>query len=359
MIRAIEQHVPGVKKDKIYVFLAGPIQGAPDWQSTIPEIEGIEFLNPRRSGELGESFVWEEQVEWETKALRMSDLILFWVPKEIQKIEGRDYAQTTKIELMENLVRGKRIILGIDPEVHTRRYMEYKAKKYGISKVFTTLEDCLKALNVWINHHKMAPKIFFTSDTHFQSQRALTLSKRPFISTEDMNWTMVERWNKVVRPEDTVYHLGDFGERDWLRYLNGNIILQCGNYEKREIDLHWKSFDEFKESMIRIGFKDVIGYKEFGHFKLEPDNDIESEYHDLSAELIFNHEPEYLRNLNPLLGTNGSYGLFGHIHGRQKIKRWGIDVGVDANNFTPMSIKDIQFFIQALKKGYYDENVFC
>ena len=50
--------------------------------------------------------------------------------------------------------------------------------------------------------------------------------------------------------------------------------------------------------------------------------------------------------------------LFGHIHGRQKVKPWeGLDVGVDSNNFTPCSIQDIEFYRNALEKGYYDEEV--
>ena len=32
---------------------------------------------------------------------------------------------------------------------------------------------------------------------------------RPFNTVEDMNEHIVEKWNSVVSPEDTVYHLGD------------------------------------------------------------------------------------------------------------------------------------------------------
>ena len=50
--------------------------------------------------------------------------------------------------------------------------------------------------------------------------------------------------------------------------------------------------------------------------------------------------------------------LFGHIHGRQRIKPFGLDVGVDTNNFTPCrASKEIRFFLNALDKGYYDEEV--
>jgi hypothetical protein len=64
----------------------------------------------------------------------------------VEEIPGRDYAQTTKIEFMENLVRGKKIILGISEEIHTRRYLVQKANDYGVKNVFNNLEDCIKEI---------------------------------------------------------------------------------------------------------------------------------------------------------------------------------------------------------------------
>lgn len=49
--------------------------------------------------------------------------------------------------------------------------------------------------------------------------------------------------------------------------------------------------------------------------------------------------------------------LFGHIHGLQKIKMFGLNVGVDCNNFEPISLEDVQFFRNAIEKGYYDQDV--
>lgn len=45
MIYAIEQ-LP--KKEDTWVFLGGPIQGAPEWQETVPDIQGVTWINPRR-----------------------------------------------------------------------------------------------------------------------------------------------------------------------------------------------------------------------------------------------------------------------------------------------------------------------
>jgi calcineurin-like phosphoesterase family protein len=52
-------------------------------------------------------------------------------------------------------------------------------------------------------------EIFVISDTHFGQAKAIEYFGRPFASREEMDETMIERWNAVVRPQDIVYHLGD------------------------------------------------------------------------------------------------------------------------------------------------------
>lgn len=70
----------------------------------------------------------------------------------------------------------------------------------------------------------------------------------------------------------------------------------------------------------------------------------------LGKEIALVHEP---------MNSTKKYNLFGHIHGRQMIKRFGLDVGVDVHGFAPMSAEEVEFFLNALEKGYYDAEVFC
>ena len=355
IIKSPEGIIPGVKKEDLYIFLAGPIQGVHDWQTNdIPDLgEEVTLINPRRARHPDPSFDWNKQVAWETIGLRVSDAIIFWVPPEEEKIEGRDYAQTTKIELTENLVRGKKIFLGIDPSIHTRRYLVEKAKSYGLKKIHDNLEDLISEVRTWINDERKTKKRYFTSDTHFGSQRTLDLSRRPFKSTLEMDWKMVELWNQTVRPWDEVYHLGDFGDRSWLKFLNGEIKLVQGNYEKDEVKAHWEE-SKFIETLEGIGFDHVYKADKIPHIMID-------EYH---IHLV--HEPTNLKTLvdyemqSPVwesLGKDHRFALFGHIHGRQMIKKYGLDVGVDCSKFKPVSEEDIKFYLNAIEKGYYDENV--
>ena len=133
------------------VFLAGPIQGAPNWQHSVENLfvneqqnSKIVFLSPRRLNY--DNFNYEEQVQWEKKYMGLADVILFWIPEASEDINGRSYAQTTRTEFGEYLARGKKIIFGAYKEFPGLRYFESKLKQYygDNYKIHSSLEDCLK-----------------------------------------------------------------------------------------------------------------------------------------------------------------------------------------------------------------------
>lgn len=87
----------------------------------------------------------------------------------------------------------------------------------------------------------MSTRTFVISDTHFGHANILTFKKangeplRSFSSVEEMDEHMVACWNKVVRPQDKVYHLGDcvINRRclPILARLNGHKRLVRGNHD--------------------------------------------------------------------------------------------------------------------------------
>lgn len=40
------------------------------------------------------------------------------------------------------------------------------------------------------------------------------------------------------------------------------------------------------------------------------------------------------------------------------MKEYEFYVGTDAHNYTPLTLRDAEFFLNALQQGYYDDNVF-
>ncbi len=120
--------------EKPVIFLAGPIQGAPDWQSEAAEIihnhdASIVVASPRKDYPEG-TFVYEKQVDWETHFLRIAGrigVIGFWLAKQTVETPGRAYAQTTRFELAEWKMRheydGTKLSLGIEEGFGNARYI--------------------------------------------------------------------------------------------------------------------------------------------------------------------------------------------------------------------------------------------
>lgn len=91
-------------------------------------------------------------------------------------------------------------------------------------------------------------KIFVISDTHFGHSKILEFEKeaRPYKTIQEHDYDLVQRWNSVVRPQDTVWHLGDvwFGKEGHLPLLqcNGLKKLVMGNHDHHPMELYQKYF---------------------------------------------------------------------------------------------------------------------
>ncbi len=119
------------------VFLAGPIQGAPEWQVEALGLLGgfapsLHVANPRRNYLPG-SFDYGTQVDWETHHLRRAGAagcVLFWLAREARAIPGRCYAQTSRFELAEWKTRherdGAKLVVGIEPGFSGERYIRHR-----------------------------------------------------------------------------------------------------------------------------------------------------------------------------------------------------------------------------------------
>ena len=94
-------------------------------------------------------------------------------------------------------------------------------------------------------------KIFYISDMHFGMRSAIKHdvdnamrydqqadSTYPFVSTEERDAGMIERWNARVSDSDLVYILGDIGPqkfndmRKLMERLNGRKSIVRGNHDK-------------------------------------------------------------------------------------------------------------------------------
>ena len=177
-------------------------------------------------------------------------------------------------------------------------------------------------------------KMWFTSDTHFGHKNILTFCERPFNSVEEMDNAIIERWNSKVGKDDIVFHLGDFAfasNKRWqelIYRLNGKIYLILGNH-------------------------DVIRW---------PGDYTMSLFERVENQMMLKIDNKYKVYLNhfPFLCYDGTYRnpedctiqLHGHVHERlgdtgkdaQRLQYrfpYQYDVGIDNNNFSPISWENI------------------
>jgi hypothetical protein len=119
------------------VFLAGPIQGAPNWQADAlrwfeTQAPDLAVASPRRDYPPG-AFDYAAQVDWETHYLRRAaqrGVILFWLACEAVSLPNRCYGQTSRFELAEWKVRherdGVRLVVGVEEGFSGARYIRHR-----------------------------------------------------------------------------------------------------------------------------------------------------------------------------------------------------------------------------------------
>lgn len=165
-------------------------------------------------------------------------------------------------------------------------------------------------------------KNFFTADLHSGHSNIIKFCKRPFENIEHMDEMLIQNWNSVVSNNDNIYLLGDlsFRKEDYtnkfLDQLNGQKFLVKGNH-----DHHLKS-----STLKRFAW-----VKDYYELKIDDG--------DKPQKIVLFHFP--IQTWNKC--HYGSYHFHGHVHSSVnecKFRRY--DVGVDANNYTPIEFNDIK-----------------
>jgi calcineurin-like phosphoesterase family protein len=157
--------------------------------------------------------------------------------------------------------------------------------------------------------------VYFTADTHFGDPRVLRIDRRPFASVAEHDAALIGSWNETVGPEDEVWHLGDFArggaERiaEILEALNGRKHLVTGNNDGAATieQPAWASVAPYAELDVD-GTKLVLCHYAFRTWK----------------------------NMR-----KGWLDLHGHSHGRLKPAPRQYDVGVDAQDYRPVTLATI------------------
>ena len=150
-----------------------------------------------------------------------------------------------------------------------------------------------------------------------------------------MNYSLVKNWNKTVSKNDEVYILGDISlskdiTLDYLKQLNGKIYIVAGNHD---------NITPIQSELKELGITLLDSIHEINYQK---------------TKFVLCHYP--------LLEWNGFYKDSIHLHGHQhhnafynemnrhnNVLRY--DVGVDANDYKPVSINEIITFFKGVKNN--------
>lgn len=153
-------------------------------------------------------------------------------------------------------------------------------------------------------------KTYITSDLHFNHDKLASL--RGFESTKAMNEYLIKHWNDNVKPEDTIYHLGDFCFKpattfnNTLKQLNGNKIFILGNHDNKKY--FYAAYEKDPYNLINYHNYLEISYKSF--------------------RICLFHFPITIWNLI----VDGSLHFHGHTHGGHQGEGRCMDVGYDMHN---------------------------
>lgn len=180
---------------------------------------------------------------------------------------------------------------------------------------------------------------FVISDTHFGHTNSWEKFKlpdgsplRPFTSNEEMDETMIERWNAKVKPEDTVYHLGDVvinrKHLHLVKRLNGKKRLVRGNH------------DIFKDKdYYEVGFDSLYGVRVFtdkfilSHIPLHPDSITDRFKVNVHGHL---HANEVMRKI-----VTKPFSPVGQRDVVDQIDPRYLCVSVEHTNYEPLSFEEV------------------
>ena len=143
---------------------------------------------------------------------------------------------------------------------------------------------------------KRGSAFYVTSDTWFGRPQILQIANRiQFNNVDEMNQQLIKNWNKTVKKNDTVFHLGNFAwdpqtARQVLRKLNGQIYFIIGTADEALLDIE-SEFDN-----ISVLEDQIIDLPQFdsviAHYPLEVWNGKDTGTIHFHGHTVYSHKTD-------------------------------------------------------------------
>jgi len=192
--------------------------------------------------------------------------------------------------------------------------------------------------------------IHFSSDSHFWHKNVIRYCNRPFTSVEEMNELMVLAWNMNVKPDDTVYYLGDFSlafraVETFPQRLLGTKYLVPGNHDFNH-SYHKKSRNPENREKWNQKYRDhgFIVLPEQTTLELPELGTVNLCHHPYAGPYELENGGDKYEKWRPV--DDGKILLCGHVHEKWQTRRSPkgtlmINVGVDVHGMAPVSLEKI------------------
>lgn len=200
--------------------------------------------------------------------------------------------------------------------------------------------------------------IFFWSDLHIGHKNVLELDKRPFKDLDHMHQVLVNNHNSTVPENGVCYFLGDIGlakaglVKKIIGQMHGTKVLILGNHDRGPNSMYDSGFDVvLNTATFYIGDSRIS----MSHCPLP--GIIREDVTGMRGALESDNWHGEHKNQRFTSYEVAHYHLHGHIHtipgGKTpKFTDGQFDVGVAANGYRPVSISQIESWINQQKKSY-------
>lgn len=183
---------------------------------------------------------------------------------------------------------------------------------------------------------------YYTADTHFNHKNIIKFCDRPFRDVDHMDHVIIDNINEVATPDDELWVLGDLAlgtlveSLELIKLINPAVHLVSGNHDRT-----WRGAKEKDRAKTPL-------YIEAGIQSIQ-----DEAIHNIGGIPVrLSHFPysgdhaEEDRHVEWRPKDDGMWLLCGHVHELWMHNGRMINVGVDVQNFYPVSEEGVLDFIQ-------------
>ena len=181
-------------------------------------------------------------------------------------------------------------------------------------------------------------RVFITADHHFNHENIIRYCNRPFENITEMDKSLIDNWNSVVRPQDRVIHLGDFTlegfsvAREYFAQLNGDISI---------LSYPWHHDKRWLKTNLSLKSKSSFDVRLWPPMVVLEVPQLGKDGYNLAITLC--HYPMAIWDRKHY----GAWHLHGHSHGKyhppseDDLGYACQDIGVDCCDFFPISLAQV------------------